>query len=87
MAAKKFAISVPEDVMDQVGQAAADRGISRSTYIVQVLRQVAAARKDADITRRVNALFDDEEVMKEQRATARGFRQRASTKGTKGTEW
>jgi hypothetical protein len=71
MAAKKIAISVPEDVLAQVDQAAARRGITRSGFITEVLRRVAAARGDAEIRRRVDALFSDPGTAGEQRDTAR----------------
>jgi metal-responsive CopG/Arc/MetJ family transcriptional regulator len=84
MAVKKFAISVPEDVMDEVTEAATRQGVSRSYYIVQVLRRVASARKDAEISRRINALFEDPEVAAEQAKTARAFRRCTPDRGT---EW
>lgn len=84
MATKKFAISVPEDVMDEVSRAAAQQGVSRSAYIVQVLRRLAGAQKDAEISRRINALFDDPAIAAEQAQTARAFRR---SSGSPGTEW
>ncbi|HVY62900.1 MAG TPA: hypothetical protein VHF22_14680 [Planctomycetota bacterium] len=84
MAAKKFAISVPEDVMRQVDRAARGLGVTRSRYIVGVLRRVARARSDAEITRRVDELFADPEVAREQAETAAALRTRGSRAGT---EW
>ena len=74
MAARKFAISVPEQVMRHVDRAAARRGMTRSRFIADVLARVAKARTDAEISRRVNALFSDPEVAREQADTARVFR-------------
>ncbi|RMH38346.1 MAG: hypothetical protein D6689_19800 [Deltaproteobacteria bacterium] len=71
MAVKKIAISVPEDVLAQVDRAAAQLGVPRSRFISDVLRRVASARSDAEIRRRVNAVFADPEVAREQRDTAR----------------
>jgi metal-responsive CopG/Arc/MetJ family transcriptional regulator len=71
MAVRKIAISVPEDVVDRVDDAARERGITRSRFISDVLRRVAAARSDAEISRRVDALFRDPKVVAEQAATAR----------------
>lgn len=70
MAAKKFAISIPEDVMKQVDRAASLRGVTRSRFIASVLRRAALARTDAEITRRMNDVFADERVADEQRRTS-----------------
>lgn len=84
MPAKKFAISVPQEVMREVDRAAARRGISRSRFIGDVLRKVARARSDREITRRIDAVLSDPEVAAEQRSTARAF----DLAGTiDGTEW
>ena len=82
MAVKKFALSVPPEVMDQVDEAAAERGLTRSAYLVQLLRRIAKARTDAAITRQVNALFADPEVSNEQVSTARALSRRLPR-----TEW
>jgi len=84
MAARKFAISVPEDVMRHVDRAAARRGVTRSRFIADLLARVARARTDAEISRRVDALFSDPEVAREQAQTARAFRRTAPRAGT---EW
>ena len=70
MSAKKFAISVPEEVMDQVDRAARGRGVTRSRFISDVLRRVAHARRDAEVTRRIDELFADPKLQKEQKGTA-----------------
>ncbi len=84
MSTKKFAISVPEEVMAQVDAAARDRGETRSGFIVGVLRQVARARRDAEVSRRVDAFFADPDRAREQRDTARAFRR---SRVEDGTEW
>ena len=84
MPARKFAISVPESVMRHVDRAARRRGMTRSGFVSQVLAHVAEARTDAEISRRVDALFADPEVAREQRKTARAFRRRVPARGT---EW
>ena len=76
MAVKKFALSVPPGVMDQVDEAAAERGLTRSAYLVEVLRWIADARTDAAITRQVNEIFADPEVKREQISTARALSRR-----------
>ena len=84
MAVRKFAISVAEEVMDQVDRAARRRGLTRSRFITEVLRRVARARSDAEITRRLNALFASPALSDEQKRTAEAFR-RAGHAG--GLEW
>jgi hypothetical protein len=76
LAVKKFALSVPPEVMDQVDEAAAERGLTRSAYLVEVLKRLANARTDAAITRKVNELFADPELKNEQISTARALSRR-----------
>ena len=84
MAARKFAISVAQEVMEQVDSAAKRRGVTRSRFISDVLRRVARARSDAEITRRLNALFADLAITEEQRETAEAYR---IARHPSGTEW
>jgi hypothetical protein len=62
MARRKTAIAIPEDVLDEVDRAARARGESRSGFISHVLRLAIRARRDAQITRRLDALFADESL-------------------------
>jgi len=84
MAARKFAISIPADVMSQVDRAARRRGVTRSRFISQVLSHVANARCDAEISNAVEIFFSDPQMAREQAATARAFRKVAARGGT---EW
>jgi metal-responsive CopG/Arc/MetJ family transcriptional regulator len=84
MTVKKFAISVPEEVMLQVDRAAAARGVTRSRFVATLLRRAARARTDAEVTRQLDRLFADTSVADEQRTTAEAFGAAASTRGT---EW
>lgn len=84
MAVKKLAISVPEDVIDEVDRAAAERGVTRSRFITDLLRVAARARSDAEITRRLNRIFSDPGIAAEQRRTARDL---ARVGSDDGTEW
>jgi hypothetical protein len=83
MAVRKFAISIPEDVMQEIDDAANARGVTRSRFISEVLRRTAKALTDADVTRRLDRLFADPSVTAEQRRTARAFR----APSNRGTEW
>jgi metal-responsive CopG/Arc/MetJ family transcriptional regulator len=81
---RKLAISVPEDVIEQVDQAASRRGMTRSGFITHVLERVARARTDAEISRRVDEIFSDPKVAREQAQTAKAFRRIAAARGA---EW
>lgn len=84
MPAKKFAISIPEQVMREVDCAAAARGITRSRFIAQLLERAARARSDAEITAQLDRVFSDERNAAEQRSVARAYRSAASRRGA---EW
>ncbi|MDQ3034791.1 MAG: type II toxin-antitoxin system HicB family antitoxin [Myxococcota bacterium] len=70
MATKKTAIAVPEELLKEVDAAARARGESRSRFLTRVLTEVVRAKRDADITRRLDALFADPDVDREQRRGA-----------------
>ena len=70
MAHRKTAIAVPEDVLDEVDRAARTRGESRSRFISRILRLAMRARRDAEITRRLDALFADESLAEGQQRDA-----------------
>ena len=59
MARHKTAIAIPEDLLAQVDAAARERDESRSAFITRVLRAALKARRDRDITRRLDELFAD----------------------------
>lgn len=84
MAVRKIAISVPEEVLRQVDQAAKARHMTRSGFISRALARIASTRRDAEITRRIDELMAEPEVAAEQVETARAF-QRARSR--RGTEW
>ena len=70
MAHRKTAIAVPAEILDEVDRAARARGESRSRFITRVLRLAVRARRDAEVTRRLDALFADEPLAEEQRREA-----------------
>ncbi len=80
MPSSKIAITVPEDVLAAVDAAAKELGDSRSGFISRVLRTALRARRDAAITRRLNKLFMNEDVVSEQRRLIREM-------DTAGTDW
>ena len=70
MAHRKTAIAVPAEILDEVDRVARARGESRSRFITRVLRLAVRARRDAEVTRRLDALFADEPLAEEQRREA-----------------
>jgi hypothetical protein len=70
MAYRKTAIAVPEQLLLEVDREARARGESRSRFITRVLSLAVRARRDAEITRRLNQLFADPSLAEEQRRDA-----------------
>ena len=70
MALHKTAIAVPESLLADVDRAASERGESRSAYITRVLAMAVRARRDAEITRKLDELFADTRTKKAQRRSA-----------------
>jgi metal-responsive CopG/Arc/MetJ family transcriptional regulator len=66
MARHKTAIAIPEELLAQVDAAAAERSESRSAFITRILSAAMRARRDRDITRRLDELFADETLQIQQ---------------------
>jgi metal-responsive CopG/Arc/MetJ family transcriptional regulator len=73
MAMKKIAISLPEPVLERVDKLAASRGESRSHLIATVLDRVTRAKRDRDVTARIDEILADGTLAAEQKATADEF--------------
>jgi hypothetical protein len=73
MPVRKIAISVPDEVVRHVDRAAKRAGLTRSGFITALLTRAAAARSDAEVTRRLNALFADPDLADAQRRTSEVF--------------
>jgi hypothetical protein len=82
MAATKFAISVPEETMRQVGRAAKRLGLTRSRYISIVLDRMARHERDTEISRRVDRVLA--ELGEQDLAAATHL---LSARRDQGTEW
>jgi hypothetical protein len=67
VAYRKTAIAVPEGLLADVDHAAKARGESRSAYITRILAVAVRARRDAEITRKLDEIFADERHANEQR--------------------
>jgi len=70
MPLRKTAIAVPDDLLAAVDRVARSRRESRNRFVTRVLEQAVRARRDADITRRLNDLFAAPEVAERQRREA-----------------
>jgi metal-responsive CopG/Arc/MetJ family transcriptional regulator len=70
MVMRKTAVAIPEELLAEVDRAAEARGESRSRYITRLLRLSVQARRDSEITRRLNELFARAETRDEQLNTA-----------------
>lgn len=70
MPLRKTAITIPEDLLAEVDRAARERRESRSRFVTRVLRKAVRARRDAAITRRLNELFAEPELVDEQKRGA-----------------
>ncbi len=68
MAYRKTAISVSEELLDEVDRAAQDRGESRSRFVCRVLELAVRARRDAEVTKRLDDLFADDSLREDQRS-------------------
>lgn len=80
MPSAKIAISLPDAVLSSVDEAARARGESRSGYIARVLRAATRARRDREITKRLDELFAHSGLAEEQRRQARAL-------DAVGTDW
>ena len=70
MALRKTAIAVPAELLAEVDEVARERHESRNRFVTHVLRQAVRARRDAEITRRLNELFADPALVEEERQSA-----------------
>jgi metal-responsive CopG/Arc/MetJ family transcriptional regulator len=70
MALRKTAIAITPELLTAVDRAARERHETRNRFVTTVLEHAVRARRDAEITRRLNELFASAEVAKEQRDEA-----------------
>lgn len=70
MPLRKTAIAVPDDLLAAVDRAARARHESRNRFVIRVLQHAVRARRDAEITRRLNELFAAPDLAREQRREA-----------------
>lgn len=80
MSLRKTAIAIPEDLLEAVDRAAEARQESRNRFITHVLRIAVRARRDAEITRRLDECFADPELASTHRIDT-------ETLDAAGTDW
>jgi predicted transcriptional regulator len=80
MPLRKTAIAIPDDLLSAVDRAAQSRGESRNRFVTRVLQEAVHARRDAEVTKRLNELFADGGLAEEQARVA-------STLDAVGTDW
>jgi hypothetical protein len=80
MALHKTAIAIPDQLLSDVDRAAQSRGETRNRFITRVLQEAVRARRDAEVTRRLNELFADPGLAGAQARTA-------SELDMAGTDW
>jgi uncharacterized protein (DUF1778 family) len=66
MPLRKTAVAISEDLLSAIDRAARSRGESRNSFITLVLQEAVQMRRDISITDRLNKLFADEELAREQ---------------------
>lgn len=66
MAQTKTAISLDESVHKQMDKLARGLGVSRSRAFELAAKQFLRSHKDADITRKLNLVYGDEDVSEEE---------------------
>lgn len=67
----KIAISIPQDILMTVDKLSKEKNVSRSAYISNVLQLVSNKSKESEIINRINLLFSDPKIQKEQKKTSK----------------
>jgi hypothetical protein len=73
MPLRKTAIAIPDELLSAVDRAARARHESRNRFVTRVLQKAVCARRDAEVTKRLNELFADADFAQAQ-SRARGER-------------
>jgi metal-responsive CopG/Arc/MetJ family transcriptional regulator len=66
MPLRKTAIAVPDDLLAAVDRVARARRETRNRFVTRVLQHAVRARRDAEITRRLNELFAVPDIAQKQ---------------------
>ncbi len=79
----KIAISIPQDILKTVDKLSKEKNVSRSAYISNVLQLVSTKSKESEILNRINLLFSDPKIQKEQKKTSKLLNQKLND----GEQW
>ena len=66
MRPRKIEIAVPAELLLEVDRAAQMRGESRDRFITRILQEYVYARRDFEVTRRLDELFAEPELARQQ---------------------
>ncbi|HEX4960106.1 MAG TPA: hypothetical protein VF173_04660 [Thermoanaerobaculia bacterium] len=80
MPLRKTAIALSDDLLSAVDHAARQRHESRNRFVTRVLQEAVRARRDTEVTKRLNAFFANAELAQEQALAA-------SELDAAGTDW
>jgi len=81
MNTQKVAITVPKDLIVMVDKISKLKGISRSKYISELLREKVRDEKDRQLREAYNRVFSDDLIQKEQLDTAEWFEGSGNNEG------
>jgi hypothetical protein len=81
MPLRKTAIAIPEQLLSAVDRAAQSRGESRNRFVIRVLQEAVHARRDAEVTKRLNDLFANDPGLAHEQSHS------ASELDAAGTDW
>lgn len=84
MNTQKVAITIPTELVTIIDAITKQRGISRSKFISNMLREKILDEKNKQIKDAYNLIFSDEKIRKEQVETASWFE---GTGSKEGQEW
>ena len=84
MRTEKIAITIPSDLVSVIDEIRGKRGISRSKFITNILREKIKDDRAREIREAYDRIFSDKSVIKEQLETATWFEGSGKNEGQ---EW
>ena len=84
MNTQKVAITIPTDLLTTIDDISKQKGISRSRYISNLLREKVLDEKERQIKASYNRVFSDKLILREQLETASWLE---GTGSKEGQEW
>ena len=84
MRTEKIAITIPSDLVSVIDEIRGKRGISRSKFITNILREKIEYDRVREIREAYDRIFSDKSVIKEQLETATWFEGSGKNEGQ---EW